>query len=284
MEVCGVIFNQIASESHYGFLREACHDAGLRCYGYLGRMKEIEVPSRHLGLTLDNLALMDSYSQRIADALEKTGDLDRLLADCARPAPLSPSDFLTPHAGARLRIAVAHDEAFNFTYRYNIDKLKTYGEIAFFSPLRDGALPECDFLYLPGGYPEFYLPALSENVALRRQIRDYIEGGGRAWAECGGMMYLCEAIVGMDGGCYEMVGIIPRRATMKGMRLHLGYRCCEVDGREMRGHEFHYSDLERPLPSVTQLYGAKGNPVDTALFRYKNLTAGYTHFLAAELP
>lgn len=157
-----------------------------------------------------------------------------------------------------MHILIAHDEAFNFTYRANIDALRLLGDVSFFSPLHDHVLPACDLLYLPGGYPELYLSEIAANASLRRQIHDYAERGGRIMAECGGFMYLCHDIDGV-----EMCGVFPYSATMAGARLHLGYR--EMNG--MKGHEFHYSAII-------------GNP--PMLNIYKNVIAGYTHWYWAE--
>lgn len=157
-----------------------------------------------------------------------------------------------------MRILIARDEAFNFTYRANIDALRQLGEVAFFSPLHDEALPPCDLLYLPGGYPELYLDDLSLASGLRQQIYDYAQAGGRILAECGGFMYLCRDIDGR-----AMCGIFPFSATMENARLHLGYR----QQGDMRGHEFHYSHLRQEHPMIN---------------RYKNVIAGYTHWYWAE--
>lgn len=174
-----------------------------------------------------------------------------------------------------MKIAVARDEAFNFTYRENIDRLRAWGEVVFFSPIHDQVLPSCDFLYLPGGYPEFFLQPLTDNVHMRQQIHDYIEQGGRALAECGGMMYLCTAITDADGTSYPMVDILKQTATMEGMKLHLGYR--EWNG--FPGHEFHYSHIveEAPSTSHSSLY-----PLNPSLYKYKNLRASYIHLYWGE--
>ena len=137
-----------------------------------------------------------------------------------------------------------------------------------------------DLLYLPGGYPEKHLEALVSNEACRRAIKEYAEMGGRIVAECGGMMYLCQSIV-TDEGEYEMCGVLPyqisaRRADRK---LSLGYRQFVLDGKEYRGHEFHYTQFMGDTPtSITQVYNAKGEPVDTPVLKYKNVLASYTHF------
>ena len=36
-------------------------------------------------------------------------------------------------------------------------------------------------------------------------------------------------------------------------------------------------------PSVVQVYNAKGQPVDTPVFRYKNTIASYTHLYWGEI-
>ena len=167
-------------------------------------------------------------------------------------------------------IAVARDEAFNFTYRENIDRLREWGEVVFFSPVHDASLPACDFLYLPGGYPEFFLQPLSDNAAMRRQVYDYIERGGRCLAECGGMMYLCTAIVGMDKVSYPMVDILRQTATLEDMKLHLGYR--EWSG--FPGHEFHYSHIVESA--------SPGNSRCPQVYEYKNLRASYIHLYWGE--
>lgn len=165
-----------------------------------------------------------------------------------------------------MKIAVARDEAFNFTYRENIDCLRQIGEVIFFSPLRDRELPfhaslgdhEASLLYLPGGYPEFFLKPLSANTPMLAAIRNYIERGGRCLAECGGMMYLCQHIIDEGGTRWPMASVLPDDATMKGKRLHLGYR----DWLGFRGHEFHYSSIV-------------GQP--SPYYIYKNLRASYVH-------
>ena len=175
-------------------------------------------------------------------------------------------------------IAIARDEAFNFMYRANIDWFRTQGDVIFFSPLRDAVLPECDFLYLPGGYPELFATELTANASMRSSIKTFAENGGRVFAECGGFMYLCHDIDGI-----EMCGVFPMSATMKNARLHLGYR----DAYALRGHEFHYSSIiETELPATIRVeqsqLNAKGTPVATPIYHYKNVVAGYTHWYWAE--
>lgn len=279
VELAGVVFNRVASQSHYRFLEEAARDAGVEPLGCLPRDDSFAAPSRHLGLSLENLAAFDPAIDRLADAVEAHVDLDRLLELSLRP--FRPAKEPAIRRGA-LRIAVARDEAFNFLYRANLDRLEELGEVTFFSPLRDRTLPEADFVYLPGGYPEFHLAELARNTELRRAVGDFARSGGRMLAECGGMMYLCRAIRSERGESYPMCGVLPLEATMEGMRLHLGYREIRLGGRTLRGHEFHYSHTQGEYPSIARQFTARGEEVATPLYRYENVIAGYTHLYWGE--
>lgn len=295
VRIGGVIFNQVGSENHARFLEEACQDAGVTYLGYLPRMKEIELPSRHLGLTLDALDNLNGFADRIADALEEYVNLDLLMEECSTDNDLQNSekensDYIgipmdTGNIQVR-KIAVAHDEAFNFAYRYNLEKLAATAPVSYFSPMKDSELPEADFVYLPGGYPEFFLQELSQNRKMMESIRAYVEKGGYLLAECGGMMYLCRQITGMDGTAYPMTDVLPLKATMKNMKLHLGYRTLECREHVFKGHEFHYSSTEHIEGEVLKSTGmqtdARGNVVSTELYRYKNAIAGYTHLYWGE--
>ena len=168
-------------------------------------------------------------------------------------------------------------ESFSFIYQENIDSLEN---VSFFDPETEvPCLDDVTLLYLPGGYPEKHLEALVSSEATRLAIKDYAERSGRIIAECGGMMYLCEKIV-TDEGTYPMCGVLPYTITARSAdrKLSLGYRRFTLDGKEYRGHEFHYMQFLGEVPtSVTQVYNAKGEPVPTPVIRYKNVLASYTH-------
>lgn len=279
LDIAGVIFNRVVSEKHYRCLLDAADDVGVTSFGYLPAMKSLEVPSRHLGLTLESRETMERVVASVAKAVEEHVDLDLLERTCLLPFVERAEPAVRQ---GNLKIAVARDDAFNFIYRENIARLEELGTVSFFSPLADSELPEADLLYLPGGYPEFHLKALSENGVMRSAIRDYARSGGRLLAECGGMMYLCRHITGMDGRDYPMADILPLDATMEGMRLHLGYRRVALGNTVYRGHEFHYSSVRGEMPSVARLSDAAGNTVGTPMYRYKNTIAGYTHLYWGE--
>ncbi len=183
------------------------------------------------------------------------------------------------------RIAVARDRAFNFAYRENLDRLAQMGEVVYFSPLAGDELPkDVDLVYLPGGYPELFAPELAMNRMLASQLVQFAESGGRIFAECGGMMYLGKSLTDQEGRVWPMAGVLPIECTMQGARLHLGYRRMTIGGTEFRGHEFHYSkiDAKGSFCFASLQFDARGEKVDTELFRYKNVIAGYTHWYWGE--
>lgn len=286
INVVGVIFNFVASESHYSYLKDACEDVGLVSLGHLPKDTHVEIPSRHLGLNIEKEFIFDEFADKVATLIEKHIDVDRLLEITSTKKTVSTPTEIAETKG-NLNIAVAHDEAFNFIYHENIEYLKRLGSVTFFSPISDNSLPlDSDLVYLPGGYPEVYLAELSDNKPMLESIRSYIENDGKLIAECGGMMYLSSAIADKDGVQYPMAGILKQTATMQNMKLKLGYRSFNYRGQCIKGHEFHYSRIEDPenrVSSITQIYNAKGMEVDTKLIRYKNTIAGYTHIYWSEL-
>lgn len=293
VNIAGVIFNNVSSHNHLRLLKMAAKDAGLCMLGYMPRNAALSVPSRHLGLRLDNDDAIRKFVEHAADMAERYIDLETLLAtidanknnkaECSgREGMLSSNEV-----DSGKRIAVAYDEAFNFIYPENLRVLQTNsefgGDIVRFSPIHDSCMPDADFLYLPGGYPELYKEVLGVNSSMRESIRYYIENGGYALAECGGMLYLGEEI---DGS--PMCGVFPLRGTMEGARLHLGYREVRTDDFSIRGHEFHYSSVIEDKERIGHFiypacqYDVRGNLVSTPIYRHINAIAGYTHLYWAD--
>lgn len=284
IRIAGVIFNKVSSERHLTYLTQAATDAGVPVLGSLPRVDDISIPSRYLGLDVDDLAQIDRYADQVADLLEQHLDIDRLLAISSerKKQPHKAPTLQKNSSSAPRRIAVARDDAFNFLYQENVRQLEQWGEVTYFSPLSDSSLPSSDFVYLPGGYPELHLEQLSANRSMLDSLRDYIRGGGAMLAEGGGMLLLCEAIVDEEGTRYSLVGALRQTATMQQRRLALGYRQLEIAGVAVRGHEFHYSRVLDPLPSVAQQFNAWGDPVATALWHMGRCYATYTHLVLSE--
>ena len=250
----GVIFNRM-SEGVYAALKPEVEKLGVRPLGFVPRAPELMIESRHLGLvTPGEIADLGQKLDALAALLEKTVDLDDLLA-LANEAPAlaaPPAPAVPPMP--QTRIAVARDQAFCFLYRDNLDLLRDYGaEIAFFSPLHDAALPAgAQGLILPGGYPELYAGVLSENEAMRSSIADAIQRGLPCLAECGGFLYLHRELEDMAGRFWPMAGVLDAKAYRTKKLGRFGYITLNAKadtaflpaGEAVRGHEFHYYESE----------------------------------------
>ena len=276
VRICGVIFNKVGSERHYGMLTQVCDDLNIECFGYLPKNAALEQGSRYLGLDFSSASDMDSLVAEI----EAHIDVDRILSVCRASDSSAPA---LPETTDDLRVLVArNDEAFSFMYHENIAKFK---HAAFFNP--ETETPDFDgvgLLYLPGGYPEKHVEALAAATEARAAIRDYALRGGHVIAECGGMMFLCRQII-TDEGSWPMCGVLPYTITARkaDRKLSLGYRQFELYGHSFRGHEFHYTQFDGDSPtSVVQVYNAKGERVATPIIRYKNVVASYTHLYWGE--
>lgn len=279
LNLAGVIFNRVNSESHYRFLTDACQDVGITPLGRLPFLSNCEIPSRHLGLSIDQLSQYEGAIDELAQAVEQHVHLDQLLDLCMQtiePAPNPPTSF----RNQSLKIAIAKDEAFNFCYQQNIDAFEQLGEVIFFSPLHDTALPEVDLVYLPGGYPEYHLKELAANTTMHQSIQEYVAASGRVFAECGGMMYLGKSIINETGKSFKMTGIFDFSTSMFPKKLKLGYRRIYLKGLELKGHEFHYSSIINPESTATtgRVGNAHNQKVESQLYTYKNVLASYIHF------
>lgn len=286
LNLVGVIFNGVNTSSHYRYLETAARDAGVEPLGYVPRSDSMTIRERHLGLNISAEYDYDAMITAMAEHVEKTVDIDRLLELVRNDIPLCSGIPFTPSVGSKV-IAVARDEAFNFFYRENIDVLKEYGKIVFFSPMDDAELPEADLLYLAGGYPELYAEKLSANSAMRGCIAAYCRNGGFAYAECGGMMYLGNSITLKDGSRYPMCGVLDLDTTMQDVKMTLGYRKVSLNGgygRELRGHEFHYSQIRRAgaLQNIASITNARNEKTGSALYRQNNTVASYVHLYWGE--
>ena len=271
----GVIYNKVGSERHFQMLQQVCDDLDIACLGYLTKEPSLEQGSRYLGLDFSEKAETRELTQ-LLEAHIDVSKLSELTVSLKETQSFPKGNCQFPLRELSVLIA-QNAESFSFIYQGTVG---LFEHKAFFDPEKDVPdLSGIDLLYLPGGYPEKHVEALVKNEACRQAIKDYAERGGRIVAECGGMMYLCEKIV-TDESDYPMCGVLPYAITARkaDRKLSLGYRHFVLDGQEYRGHEFHYTQfLGETPPSVTQVYNAKGEPVPTPVFRYKNVLASYTH-------
>jgi len=292
LPVQGVLFNRVRSEGHYRLLKEAVEaETNLVVVGYLRPDPSVTIPDRHLGLrTALETGHGDLYD-RLGQSAAETIDLDRVVT-LARSAgglvAVPPADPVPGSRQETVRVGLAYDAAFCFYYQDNLDLLEAAGaELVKFSPLHDARLPEVDLLYFGGGYPELYGPALERNVSMRAAVKRFSDSGGAVYAECGGLMYLTQAIRAGGGARHEMVGVFPAEAVMRESGMTLGYRTVETvracllgpAGTSVRGHEFHYSVLEPKgdVQYACTLTDATGQPVGQDGLMKANTLALYSH-------
>lgn len=290
VKMAGVVFNQVSSVAHYSHLREACADVGVDCLGYLPVMEECKLPSKHSAISAAIRNVLDMMAEQIAGQLEKTVEINRLVSRCNRNFPcqyilpyssdMEPEPFMS--SVSRMKIAVARDSAFNFTYRENIVRLSGFGKITYFSPLYGYELPEADLIYLPGGYPELFARPLHRRRKMMEALKEYAENGGKIWAEDGGMVFLGRTLKSRENGtAYPMSNVLPLDFVMaSGARPNAGYRMLNAPELNLKGYEFRYSAIcqddwaETPSPFITNMKGNECWP----LYRYKNVIASYTHW------
>jgi cobyrinic acid a,c-diamide synthase len=255
LRVAGVIANRVGGATHARWIAEAI---GAACRAeFLGGIAydpSLTLPERHLGLhTAADGALTGDLTRRLADAVERGVNLDRLLALAGPLAPPTPAVSRN-----RVRIGVARDAAFQFYYAENLELLQGAGaELVWWSPLTDADVPDVDGLYFGGGYPELHAGALAENSSVRKAVRRFAEAGRPIYAECGGLMFLAESLEDLEGRVHPMVGVLPAAVRMRPHGLTIGYAevTLQADGplgaagTVVRGQEFHASTLG-PVPAA----------------------------------
>lgn len=244
IEVAGIIAQRAHGGRHERGIREALPD-GMAYFGRIGPDEALEIPDRHLGLEMGEEAPL---SDDALDAASEHLRVDRLL-DVAREPPQS--EKVEPTEPTGQRIAVARDPAFCFYYPATIERLRERGEVVTFSPVAGDALPDCDAIYLPGGYPELHAAALAESPALEA-ISERASDGLAVFGECGGLMALSESLTTAEGESYPMAGVLPAEVEMHERYQaldHVELRATHdaltaSGGTSLQGHEFHYSSAD----------------------------------------
>lgn len=309
----GIVCTHVGGPRHQQMLREALSNYTVPLLGLLPREGAPQLPSRHLGLLMPHE--VDLHAATLANWLELHLDVDALLdalrviaqakTDTDRPDTKGPkpgagtdkmpevlaSPVSAPLQGTKPtifapRIAIAYDKAFCFLYPDFPTVLRELGaRPVFFSPLRDKALPPCEAVYLPGGYPELFAQELADNAPLRDALRSYAHKGGTVYGECGGYMYLMQSIT-TTAGTWPMSACLPLACQVGDKRAALGYRAARPAGlaaqfwgsaaHSVRGHEYHYAHLLPSAPDPTpvplgtpgpalsplwEVHDAAGNPL-----------------------
>ena len=303
VDVKGVILNKIGSYALYVHLKDIIEEnTGVKVLGHIPRSEEYVLPERHLGLVPGGeVPGLKDKLEKLSEAVLQTVDLNLLMkiAECAPKlgTPASGPAFPLKKPVTKARIAVAMDSAFNFYYRDNLELLETLGaELVFFSPLADERLPgEIDGIYFGGGYPEIFAEGLSKNHSMLGDVRSTLLNGLPAYAECGGLMYLCRTLKDMQGNSFEMAGVFPAQCEMTASLQRFGYvnvnilESCALGepGCTTRAHEFHYSvahmdegSEEPDLCNCFEVVRQKKNGVKLRWkdgWKLKNTLAGYPH-------
>lgn len=251
IQIGGIILNNI-SESYYNLLKAAIeYNCNVKVLGYIPKDERLKIGSRHLGLIQSSeIEDLEEKIDICSEHILKNVDIDELLK-IFKETPVYEDNFHLQNED--LKIAVAYDKAFSFYYRENIELLEELGEVIYFSPLNDKKLPkDIDFLYIGGGYPEVFIEELSKNKSMLKSIKEELDKGLKCYAECGGLMYLTEAIENNEGLKGDTVGYFKGTSKMTKRLQNFGYAQLEVckeneilpKGLTINCHEFHKSIVE----------------------------------------
>ncbi|WP_019955178.1 cobyrinate a,c-diamide synthase [Yoonia vestfoldensis] len=263
LHVAGVILNNVGSPRHEAMLRHALQ--GVTVFGALPRDPALHLGSRHLGLVqAQERPDLEAFLDRAADLMTQHLDLTALQT-LDTPRPRAGASHRTPPPAQS--IAIARDAAFAFAYPHLLDDWRAGGaELTFFSPLADDPVPQADFIYLPGGYPELHAGRIAANTRFMDSLR---QSPAMIYGECGGYMVLGDGLVDADGTRHAMAGLLRLETSFAQRKLHLGYRQLHATEGLLAGHwtahEFHYASTLRadgtPLFSATDATGTGLSPM-----------------------
>lgn len=272
-----LIFNNV-SEGYYQLLKDAVEKyTDLKVLGYLPNLHTAELKSRHLGLVQSvEVEDMEERLEELAERITAAIDLEEIIGMMKD----IPSGVRPDIEKYDIRVAIARDKAFSFYYTENLDILENSCEVVYFSPLEDESLPECDLLYLGGGYPEVFKGELAGNRTMLASIREYSRSGGYVYSECGGFMYLTESIDGVG-----MAGVFSGASRMTESLQNFGYediilkKDCMLGnkGDRITAQEFHRSVSEIAGDTIFEISKAMGGGNWEGGYLYKNTYGGYSH-------
>lgn len=312
VKIKGVILNRVAGPRHENILRKSIeHHCGIPVLGAVPKLGKQNFPERHMGLiptpehTWANNSI-ETASQTASkyldlDAIEKIANESAKSSIIQHPAQSvanikhqTSSPSVAEHP--KPRIGIIKDSAFQFYYPENIEALISLGaETVFISPFTSDSIPPVDALYIGGGFPETHAEELTQNVKFRQDLKALAEDGLPIYAECGGLMYLGKELV-LDEKSYPMADVLPVVFGFSKRPQGHGYTIITVErenpyfkvGTEIRGHEFHYSQVLKWLGDDNDLaFNMKRgtgfiNKKDGIC--YKNVLATYTHIHALGTP
>ncbi|MBR9864012.1 MAG: cobyrinate a,c-diamide synthase [Rhodobacteraceae bacterium] len=283
--IAGIILNKVGSPRHERMLRLALAPLGIPVLGAVHRMKSLKTPSRHLGLVqAEEHPDLEAFLDQAATVAAGSIDMETLLK---LPAPLqNPQSTATGLPPPAQRIAVAADTAFAFAYPHLLQDWRNQGaELSFFSPLADEAPPECDLVFLPGGYPELHAGKLAANSRFLTGLRK----STAIYGECGGYMVLGDGLVDASGTRHRMAGLLRLETSFASRKLHLGYRNLSPCGgpwdTALKAHEFHYATTLKatgdPLFGATD---AEGTALPPMGLRAGTVSGSFAHVIDRAVP
>lgn len=266
IELAGIVAQRAHGGRHEQGIRDALSD-DLEFFGRIPPNSDLEIPDRHLGLEMGEEAPLPKEALReAAESLEA----ERLAAVASEPpAPESPASAGESAPSVDARIAVADDAAFCFRYPATLERFRERAELVTFSPLAGDAVPDCDGVYLPGGYPELHATEL-ESAGTLSELGSRANEGLPVLGECGGLMAMSESLTTVGGETSEMAGILPAEVTMHDRYQALDHVELEaIDGtltadagETIRGHEFHYSSADVGSDARFAFETVRGDGID----------------------
>jgi cobyrinic acid a,c-diamide synthase len=293
VRVAGVILNRVGSDRHATMLKTALAPLNIPVLGAIPRCDDLSRPSRHLGLVqAGEMPDLDGFLDRAADIIARTVDLTALRA------LMAPSDWIANVDTAQnpIRIAIARDAAFSFTYPHMLaDWTRCGATILPFSPLANDPVPDADRVFLPGGYPELFAGQLADADIFIQSLRNAAQTSD-IYGECGGYMTLGETLIDGDGTAHKMAGLLGLTSSFKQPKLHLGYRTLQqrtahpltatksltdiATTLTYSGHEFHYATtLDAQGSALFDAIDAEGTALGPIGLRDGRVAGSFAHII-----
>ena len=288
VHIAGVILNRLGSDRHEAMVREVMEKIHMPVIGAFHRDDDLKTPERHLGLTPVTEIETQQLISHMGEAAGKWVDTEALLTIAQNAPALDVPEETNLGEKQNVCIGVARDEAFSFYYPASLEALERRGAtLVDFSPLKDQEIPDVDGLIFGGGFPEMFLHELENNTSMKASIQKAAADGMPIYAECGGLMYLCEKIQGFDEETYDMVGLVPGTCVMQKKLQRVGYvtgtalrdSIIAKQGDTLKGHEFHFSTLEcgDDFPWAYTLQGTRQKTGHIEGYAKDNVLASYLH-------
>lgn len=248
--ISGIILNKIASKKHELLCRQSFENIKLPIIGAIYKNAVLNFESRHLGLIPTGEKNLKSKIEKTSKIISDSLDIEKILQIMRNPI-LLPKKRNMVMKELKTTISVALDNSFNFYYHDNLQALRREGaNLKFFSPIHDKKIPKCDGIYIGGGFPEILASLLEKNSVMKKTIKKLSEENIPIYAECGGLMYLTKSI-DYDNKKFKMIGLFDAETKMTN-KMKLNYTKGKIVSKniisdnthELRGHEFHYSELD----------------------------------------